>query len=265
MFSPNCRIASRAAILVLACLGCEALHAEVLVFNPIADTSLIEIAPDANLGGAAFFNAGTTGHATGFRNRALMQFALSETIPAGSIINSATLTLDVVRQPAADLAPSTFGLHRVFTAWGEGDKMPEFEGSPGLGAPATAGEATWLFRFLGGAAWAEPGGQADLEFAAAPSSTAFVYGIGDPVNFESTLDLMADVQSWVNNPQSNFGWMLMTEDESVRRSARSFASSEDGGGGPVLVVDFTPVPEPATLTVAGLAGLAWWYRRRHRS
>jgi hypothetical protein len=240
------------------------MHADVLSFNPIADTTLIEIAPGANLGGAAYFNAGTTGHTTGYRNRALIQFGLTEAIPAGSIINGVTLTLDVVRQPAADGEPSTFGLHRLFFSWGEGDKMPEFEGSPGLGAPATTGEATWQFRFLEGASWTSPGGEVDHEFAAAPSSTAFVYGIGDLVEFESTLNLVADVQAWVNNPESNFGWMLMTEDESVRRSARSFASSEDGGGGPILTVDFTPVPEPATLAVLGLAGLAWGYWRRRR-
>jgi hypothetical protein len=240
------------------------MYAEVLTFNPIADTTLIEIAPEANLGGAAYFNAGTTGHTSGYRNRALIQFGLSEAIPAGSIINGVTLSLDVIRQPSTDSEPSTFGLHRLFFSWGEGDKMPEFEGSPGLGAPATTGEATWLFRFLGGASWTRPGGEVDHEFAAAPSSTAFVYGIGDPVEFESTMNLVADVQAWVNNPNANFGWMLMTEDESVRRSARSFASSEDSVGGPMLTVDFTPVPEPTTLAVLGLAGLAWGYRRWRR-
>ncbi len=58
--------------------------------------------------------------------------------------------------------------------------------------------------------------------------------------------------------------MLMTEDELLRKSARGFASREDPGGGPTLIVDFTQVPEPATLAIGsmGLVMLGWLRRRR---
>ena len=264
MLFPNCRIASCVMGLLLACPGSENLRADTVVLHPVADTTLIEAAPDANLGGADFFNAGTAG--SGNRNRALMQFSLIDSIPAGSVINGVTLSLDVVRQPSIDLQPATFGVHRVFSSWGEGDKVPADPGSPGQGAPATAGEATWLFRFLGSIPWSAPGGKPGVDFSSTASSTTFVYGIGDPVVFEPTAELVTDVQSWLVHPESNQGWMLVTEDELVRKSARSFASREDAGAGPSLTVDFTLVPEPATLAVWSmglvmLVCLRW--RREH--
>jgi len=262
MLLPDSRIASSAMALLLACLGPENLRADTAVLHPVADTTLIEAAPDANLGGADFFNAGTAGN--GNRNRALLQFSLTDAIPTGSIINDVSLSFDVVRQPSVDLQPATFGLHRVLSSWGEGDKVPADPASPGQGAPATAGEATWFFRFLGSTPWSGPGGRPGVDIMTAASSTTFVYGIGDAVQFESTVELAADVQSWVDHPQSNQGWMLMTEEELLRKSARSFASREDPGGGPTLFVDFTPVPEPGTLAVCsvGLVMLGWLRRRR---
>ena len=262
MCFPNPRLSTSILALLLACLASENLPGDTIVLHPVADTTLIEVAPDASLGGADFFNAGTAGN--GNRNRALLQFSLTDSMPAGSIINDVTLSLDVVRQPSVDLQPAAFGVHRVFTSWGEGDKVPADPGSPGQGAPATAGEATWLFRFFDSTPWAAPGGRPGVDFAPGVSSTTFVYGTGDPVVFESTAELAADAQLWLDQPAFNHGWMLMTEDESVRKSARAFASRENAGGGPSLTVDFTPVPEPAPLAIwfLGLLMLAWVLRRK---
>lgn len=260
MSFPKCCIIGVTALAAITPTG--SLRAEVITLNPIADSTLIQVDPNANLGGANFFNAGTAGN--GNRNRALLQFSLSEMIPAGSIINNVSLMLDIVRQPAVDLTPATFGLRRMLTSWSEGDKVPIEEGSPGLGAPATEGDATWTYRSVGGEAWATPGGQVGVDFSSTVSSTAFVYGIGDPVQFESTPELTADVQLWLDNPNGNFGWMLLTETEQVRKSARSFASREDASGGPMLIIDFTPVPEPSTLGLIGVSLLAFGMVHRQR-
>jgi hypothetical protein len=237
-----------ASLAVLGFLGTISAFADTVTLLPSADATLTETAPGNSLGGADFFNAGTAG-SNGRRNRALMSFSLGGVIPPGSIITSVSLTLEITRIPDTGAQSSLFFLRRVLQSWGEGVQVPE--GGPGLGSPAQSGDATWLNRFAGGPAWAAPGGLAGVDFADAFSAGAFVSG-GDPLSFESSPELVADVQHWVNNPLQNFGWILMTEDESVQKTARSFASRESGFG-PMLVIEFTPVPEPATVALIALA------------
>ncbi len=231
--------------------------AETLFLQPIADTTLIETAPDNNLGGADFFNAGTAGN--GQRNRALVLYDLSA-IPAGAIITSAELTMDIVRVPATGAQFSDFTLRRVLESWGEGNQVAENPDTPGRGSLALNGEATWIHRFAGGAAWTQPGGT----YAPAVSASTPGGGLGDTIQFHSTPALIADAQFWLDNPGQNFGWLLKSESEGTGKTARSFASSEREFG-PTLMLEFTVVPEPssAALGIAGmLAGLATWRRRK---
>jgi hypothetical protein len=235
-------------------IGALSLRADVVALQPSADTTLFEVAPDNNLGGANFFNAGTT--ATGFRNRALLLFDLGSVLPAGAVITEATLTLDIVRASREGGAASLFDLRRVLQPWGEGMQVPDVFESPGLGAPAVEGEATWNSRFAPGTAWSLPGGQAGVDFSGQTSASALVQGVGDAVFFESTPGLVSDVQAWLNQPAANFGWMFLTQDEDIERSAHSFASRESGFG-PTLTISFTVVPEPSTLALAGVALLCF--------
>src|SRR4030067_3482017 len=50
--------------------------------------------------------------------------------------------------------------------------------------------------------------------------------------------LVADVQSWVDTPASNFGW-LMKDDETTTTTARKYYSRE-GFTPPKLKIDYTP-------------------------
>jgi hypothetical protein len=242
-------VLSIAAVALTLC-GLTHSRAETVSLQPIADTTLFQVAPGNNLGGASFLNAGTAGN--GNRNRALLCFNLSGSIPAGSTVTSATLSMDVVRQPSAGLGISFFDLRRVFQPWGEGAQVPADPNSPGLGAPAAPGEATWNSRFAGGAPWSVPGGQAGVDFSTNTSATALVQGVGESVVFESTAQLAADIRAWLDQPAQNFGWMLMTEAEDVQKTARGFASRESGFG-PTLTVEFTSVPEPSTIALVGIS------------
>ena len=66
---------------------------------------------------------------------------------------------------------------------------------------------------------------------------------------------MADVEQWLADPSLNSGWLLKTVDEATTRTARRFYSKDDAtlAFHPRLVIDYTVVPEPATLVFAMLA------------
>jgi hypothetical protein len=255
-------VAWRGRILLSVLLACPFLARALTVeLRPVADTTLIETSPDNNMGAQYFFNAGTTGIDT--RNRGLLMFDLAGAIPPNSVVESVDLLIEVVGSPTAGLGEfSLFELHRVLVPWGEGDKTQSF--SPGLGEPASPGEATWNSPAHGtDQTWGAPGGLAGVDYAADPSALTFV-GFEDLYEFESSPALVVDVQSWVDDPGNNFGWMLMTDAETTRYTARRFGSSEDFISAPILTVQYRPVPEPSTmiLSLAGLVMLGFFSRRR---
>src|SRR4051812_46972698 len=211
----------------LAIIYCPAffVRADPVILNPVADTTLIQTAPNNNLGAATFFNAGTTGMGT--RNRAVLRFDVAGSIPANSLITDVQLTLTVIRQPGEFPNDSTFSLHQVLQSWGEGTKThdgtPDQPISPGLGNPATTGDGTWNDRFFGlSSPWASPGGAPGIDFAGGASADIDMGGTGD-YTFTGQPGLISDVQYWVDHPDLNFGWMLMSDSETTRHAARAFA------------------------------------------
>jgi hypothetical protein len=195
-------------------------------------------------------------------------------IPANATITGVELSLVVIRQPTENPTASMFSLSRVLRPWGEGTKThdgtPDQPISPGIGNGATTGDATWNDRFFGVAPWAIPGGAVGIDFSAGISGEASIGdgGTGD-YSFDSQAGMIADVQYWLERPESNFGWILLTEAESTTHSARSFASHEDPyGQGPILNVTFEVVPEPSIIVISALAGclgLVARLRRKQRS
>ena len=208
--------------------------AATVTLTSVADTSLFETTPDGNLG-ASDLASGTT--EKGLKSRALIQFDLTGEVPANATITAVTLTMRVTKAPPSGVA-STFGLHRVLQDWGEGSKTGT------IGDPATAGEATWNARIFPATRWSAPGAAAPADYAAKTSASRLVAGVGNST-FASTPDLVADVQAWLVNPASNFGWILISQSENTPGTARRFGSSEDPGTAPILVIEYT-LPVAAT-------------------
>ena len=102
-------------------------------------------------------------------------------------------------------------IHRVISDWGEGTSIAN-----GMGAPATPGDATWIHTFFDAALWQQPGG----DFAPVPTATALVGGNG-PVSW----DVGVDAQRMLDDPATNFGWILLS-DESQMISAKRFRNRE---------------------------------------
>lgn len=230
----------RAALVLLFCLG-PVLHsrADSITLFPSADATLIERNPTNSIGAASWISSGTTQN--GNSNRALLKFDVAGAIPAGSTINGVGLNLWVTRTPVDGNSDSVFSLRRVLRPWGEGFNADP-PSSPGFGLPAQPGDATWYHCFAETNAWTIPGGLEGTDYSPAISSSAFIAGVStQPYLFEAG-DLIADVQRWLDNPQANFGWMLKTEDETSRFTARRFGSREleDPVASPQLTIDFLP-------------------------
>lgn len=263
----DCSRLQSGAALAIAWLVCGASFGqracgETVYLTPSADTSLLENFPDHNFGGQSYFNAGTTQNYT--KNRGLLRFDLLGQVPVGATINSVTLTLEVVGEPAEPGTPSNFTLQRMLVGWGEGNKSGQ---PPQLGAPATIGEANWNERFaFQSSAWAAPGGLAGVDFNATLSGESYIYGENfSPYLFDTSPGMVGDLQSWLDHPESNFGWMLLSQSEDRNFTARRFASREDPFSPPQLAIDFTPVPEPSVWALGLVACVGGWLFRAKRS
>jgi len=237
-------------ILLVTILASARVQSATATLHPTADTTLQSAFPGNNFGDGTSFQAG--GRRQGGVARGLLQFDLSS-VPAGATISSVSLTLNVTATPSGG-ANSIFDLHSVSQSWGEGNN------SDHGGSPADPNEATWSSRFAPSSPWSTAGGS----FSATVSASRSIAGNGG-YTFASTAQLVSDVQSWLNNPASNFGWELISESENTPTSIRRFGSRDSGAFAPTLTVNYTPVPEPGALALFGLGGgLGLWFALRRR-
>lgn len=205
------------------------------------DNTLINSATGEFSNGQGPLFAGRTGGQGPGAQRALMAFDVASEIPAGAIITDVQLTL-TVEQAGNGSGFDSYALHRVSQDWGEGTS----DAFGGGGTQSTAGDATWVHTFFDTATWTIPGG--DFEASASAAKEIGTFGAE---TWGSTPELVADVQGWLDDPSSNFGWILIG-DESAFASSRKFGSRESTVG-PVLAVTY--IPEPATLATGVLATL----------
>ena len=215
------------------------LRAETVTLFPVADATLIELWPSNSMGAGNWISSGTTQNGTS--NRALIQFDVAAAVPAGATVTDVGLYVWVTRTPVDGNTDSVFSLRRMLRAWGEGAN-PTPSTSPGFGLPALAGDATWSHSFWNTNGWTAPGGLEGTDYSDAISSSAGIAGVSSEPYFFESGGALGDVQFWLDHPESNFGWMLKTEDELSRFTARRFGSRElqDPAGSPQLVITYLP-------------------------
>jgi spore coat protein A len=225
--------------LVSICLTLVAGSAAAIVVTvaPSQDTSIFSEDGSLSNGAGDHLFAGRTKGTDGTDlRRGLLAFDVAGSVPAGSTINSVTLTLFVSRERTGD---ETVSLHRVQAAWGEGTSHAAEE--EGRGATATTNDATWTHRLWPGTTWTSNGG----DFVAGASASATV---GNQNNYFSwsSAGMAADVQSWLITPAGNFGWILIGNEVGTRVVKR-FDSRENtiASQRPELEIDFAP-PAAAT-------------------
>ena len=125
----------------------------------------------------------------------------------------------------------TFELHKLLADWGEGTShAPMGEGD---GAPATPNDATWRHRFFDSLFWATQGG----DFSATVSASQSVDVIGQYT--WNSAQMVADVQSWSDNPASNFGWLVLG-DETTIATAKRFDTRENTSPPMLTINSYSP-------------------------
>jgi hypothetical protein len=187
----------------------------------------------SNGSGPVFF-AGKSG-SEDYR-RALIQFDVAGEIPAGATITSASLTLYMSK--TQDPGNAIVELHRLQAEWGEGASAAGGGGpgqGGGSGAPAELGDATWTDRIYPDESWSTDGGDFD------PNASASLL-IGDVLGFYtwgSNALTVSDVQKWLDNPATNFGWLIQGN-ENYGQTARRFDSRENPvvSNRPLLTIEY---------------------------
>jgi hypothetical protein len=208
--------------------------ADIININPVKDNTLYEFVPAdgdrSNALGSHFF-AGET--AMGELRRGVLAFDIAGNIPAGSTVLGVTLSLNMSRT-GLDTA-RTVELHELLADWGEGTSNANAE--EGMGAPATPNDATWRHRFFDTIFWTTEGG----DFSGTVSASQSVGAVG--VYMWSSSQMVADVQSWLDNPGTNFGWLVLG-DESAILTTKRFDTRESANP-PVLTILYRPAgPRP---------------------
>ncbi len=248
------RIGMWGVLLVPFLLAPRALRADTVQLQPVKDNTLYEPIQQDNYedrsdgAGPTMF----TGKVKDAKNqagqvavrRAVLEFDIAGNIPAGATIDSAQLTLfcDKVGQNAN----FNVGLHRALSEWGEGTSNTG-NSQQGRGEPPTTDDATWKHTFCVNANsdgfcdpasqfWPIPGG----DYALTASATRAVGPIGS-YTWGSTSGMVGDVQTWLDNPSQNHGWIVVGTESQVQTTKR-FGTRENGTSSnrPRLVVNYTP-------------------------
>jgi hypothetical protein len=208
--------------------------AGIVNINPSKDNTLYQYDPadgdTSNALGLHFF-AGET--AMNELRRGVLAFDIAGNIPPASTITAVSLSLNMSRTPTT--TDYVVELHKLLADWGEGTSVAP--GEEGDGAPATPNDATWRHRFFDTIFWTTQGG----DFSATVSASQLVGAVGQYT--WSSAQMVADAQAWLDNPASNFGWLVLG-DETTIGTAKRFDTRESASP-PMLTIEFTPAPRVA--------------------
>jgi hypothetical protein len=208
------------------------------------DNTLVEVPENASIndelsnGKGPMLFVGRTGQSKDNLRRALIEFDIAGAIPAGSKITSAKLKLKSTLS-AGGPQPTRVTVHRVKGDWGEGESKSQ----GGRGAQAAKGDATWIHPFYKTSEkrWTTLGG----DFEPVESASQSVGGPGVYI-WDSTPALVADVQTWLDSPEANFGWLLRGDETKNEPTAKVFQGRDDAdeASRPQLIVTFIPPAGP---------------------
>jgi len=236
----------------------RATRADVVTISTSKDNTIFDTTLNNSLGAGQAVVAGANAQAS--PRRGLIDFDIAASIPARSTITSVQLTLFLNSVPTGSSISPTIRLYRLGNDWGEGSAGSNVNGASTIGQGFAAGEgdATWNARHFSATTptlWNSPGG----DFAATDSAAMTILGatLNTPYTWASTPALISDVQNWLDNPSTNFGWTLKSDQETSASSVRGFWTREaartgQGAFAPQVQVTYTAIPEPIAISLLGI-------------
>ncbi len=232
--------------IILSALFTSSVFADTLILNPSKDNSLYESETGhLSNGQGQYLFVGKT--SSGSIRRAVLAFPVTEKLPKGATIDAVRLRLHLSKTIAA---PSALSLHRLEQDWGEGSSKAG--GQEGGGADAKIGDSTWIHSQFSNTLWQQAGG----DFVTRASASQTPDTPNNSYTWGSTPELLADVQQWIAQPETNFGWIIIGDESqnltAKRFNSREFADSalqpqleiEYHGGEPIVNPITDPFPEP---------------------
>jgi MYXO-CTERM domain-containing protein len=262
---PSLSAASSFVILILFG-GCGALEAQEdvathrsalsLAVPATDDTFINSSSPDNNNGKSTSIYTGRNGM------DGMMRGLLRFTMPAlqgRAMVTSAELRMTTRGTGTGEAQPptaATLQLEAIGAPWVSGNGIGNSQMSFTVGQPCGGGVvgATWNDADCAAPTpWTTPGGSV----AGSVRATADVPAtIGAVVSWASTAAMVSDVQSWIDDPASNHGWLVRSSTESTM-GAQRFSSGEATTNIPELRISFSCKPgfvEDPTSFCAGAGG-----------
>ena len=193
--------------------------ADEVTIEPSADSSIFELFTENSSGIGDLFAGRTGNFGGGAIDRALIRFDVAGALPAGATVTEVELSMFVLQVSTMNAQDQVMTLHRLLANWGEG----ESDANGGTGAGATEDDATWLHRFYDDVLWTNEGG--DFDPVISGQTVSSVAAVPGPLTWPTSPGLVADVQSWLDAPASNFGWMVRGNEKDLN-TARRFDKRE---------------------------------------
>jgi hypothetical protein len=209
---------------------------------------------DLNYGVSPIWNIrGVVNVEDGGERGVLSWFDISS-IPAGQTVDSATLTL---RIRCTYAIPSYAEVGRVLEPWGAGALLC----NEGLSDNAVnPGEITWNNREHDTVPWTDPGLQQNGGVGASRDMGFAIDVAVNDGNWFVSVDVKDIVATWVEDGDPNYGFILNHTLPSGTSGWEVSMSEDIAERRPKLVINYTP--EPASLVLVGLGGVALLRRRR---
>jgi hypothetical protein len=193
--------------------------------------------------------------------RSVFGFDVSS-IPDGATINSVTFRLFTDRADTAGSGDAVVPL-----------ELYQVTGTFSEGAAASTGAAngsvSWNFRGPSSAAWTTAGGDFSPTPLGSTSANPLLVGSGTIVDFVGTAGFVSALQS-ASDVNGTLSLLVKSSPATEAANAREiffFRSDEHTNTAtrPMLLVDYTPVPEPTTTALLAAGGAALLLRRRRQT